>query len=66
MHSCQNQSTGDVGHLEQMVDNFLPYSHKQLAFEEPVSIVFQSDEDNASKILGKTAFYDPENFQIVL
>ena len=49
-----------------MVDNFLPYSHKQLAFEEPVSIVFQSDEDNASKILGKTAFYDPENFQIVL
>jgi len=49
-----------------MVDNFFPYSQKQLNFDKPVEIVFQSDEGNANTMLGKTAFYDPENMQVVL
>jgi len=48
------------------VDNFFPYSQKQLRFDQPVSIVFQSDEENASRMLGKTAYYDPEGMQVVL
>jgi len=52
--------------MEQMVDNFFPYSQKKLGFEEPVTIIFQSDEDNASKMLGKTAYYDPQAFEVVL
>ncbi len=27
---------------------------------------FQSDQDNAGRMLGKTAYYDPQNYQIVL
>jgi len=49
-----------------MVDNFFPYSQKSLGFDKPVEIIFQSDDENASKMLGKTAYYDPENFQVVL
>jgi hypothetical protein len=66
MHKCTNNTIGNVYHLEQMVDNFFPYSQKSLGFDKPVEIIFQSDDENASKMLGKTAYYDPENFQVVL
>ena len=66
MHKCINKSRGDVGHLEQMVSNFFPYSQKALKFDQPISIIFQSDEENAAKMLGKTAFYDPAALEIVL
>ena len=66
MHKCQNNSVGNVYHLEQMVDQFFPYSQKQLGFDKSVTIVFQSDDKNASKMLGKTAYYDPENMQVTL
>jgi len=66
MHKCTNNTIGNVYHLEQMVDNFFPYSQKRLGFDQPVEIIFQSDDDNASKMLGKTAYYDPENLQVVL
>ena len=49
-----------------MVDNFFPYSQKQLGFDKPITIVFHSDEQNANTMLGKTAFYDPENYEIYL
>tara|TARA_Y100000310_G_scaffold79089_1_gene75785 strand:- start:4297 stop:5259 length:963 start_codon:yes stop_codon:yes gene_type:complete len=49
-----------------MVDNFFPYSQKNLDFDQPVTIIFQSDDENASKMLGKTAYYDPENFEVIL
>jgi len=66
MHKCVNNTVGNIYHLEQMVDNFFPYSQKQLGFDKDATIVFQSDEDNAGRILGKTAYYDPQNYQIVL
>ena len=66
MYKCVNNTVGNIYHLEQMVDNFFPYSQKQLGFDKDATIVFQSDEDNAGRILGKTAYYDPQNYQIVL
>ena len=66
MHKCVNNTIGNVYHLEQMVDNFFPYSQKQLGFDKGATIVFQSDQDNAGRMLGKTAYYDPEKLQIVL
>jgi hypothetical protein len=63
MHKCVNNT---VGNVYQMVDNFFPYSQKQLGFDKGATIVFQSDQDNAGRMLGKTAYYDPENLQIVL
>jgi len=66
MHKCVNNTIGNVYHLEQMVDNFFPYSQKQLGFDKPATIIFQSDEDNATRMLGKTAYYNPETFEVVL
>tara|TARA_Y100000310_G_scaffold168032_2_gene168086 strand:- start:12328 stop:13176 length:849 start_codon:yes stop_codon:yes gene_type:complete len=66
MHKCINNSVGNIYHLEQLVDNFFPYSQKQLGFDQKVSIIFQSDEDNASRMLGKTAYYNPDDFEIIL
>ncbi len=66
MHKCVNNTVGNLYHLEQMVDNFFPYSQKQLGFNKPATVVFQSDEDNASRMLGKTAYYNPESLEVVL
>ena len=66
MHKCVNNTVGNVYHLEQMVDNFFPYSQKKLGFDRPVTVVFQSDDENASRMLGKTAYYDPQAMEVVL
>jgi hypothetical protein len=66
MHKCINRSLGNIYHLEQLVSNFFPYSQNQLEFDQDVTIIFQGDEENASKMLGKTAYYDPEAFEITL
>ena len=66
MHKCVNNTVGNVYHLEQMVDNFFPYSQKQLGFDKPATVIFQSDEDNATRMLGKTAYYNPDSHEVVL
>jgi len=48
------------------VGDFFPYSQKTLGFDKPVTVIFQSDKRNSSKALGKTAHYDPTNFEVVL
>ena len=66
MHKCINNSIGNVYHLEQFVSDFFPYSQKQLGFDRPATIRFESDQDNAGVMLGKTAYYDPESMEVVL
>ena len=66
MHKCVNNSTENVDHLEQVVSDFFPYSQEKLGFDKPVTIVFQSDGENSTKMLGKTAYYDPSAHQVVL
>ena len=66
MHKCVNNSIGNVYHLEQMVGDFFPYSQERLGFDQPVTVIFQSDEENSHKALGRTAYYDPANYEVVL
>ena len=66
MHKCINNSVGNVYHLEQFVSDFFPYSQKQLGFDKPVTIRFESDQHNADVMLGKTAYYDPDALEVVL
>ena len=66
MHKCINNSIGNVYHLEQFVSEFYPYSQKQLGFNQPATIRFESDEDNAGVMLGKTAYYDPATMEVAL
>ena len=66
MHKCINNSIGNVYHLEQFVGQFFPYSQKQLGFDKPVTIRFESDKENAGVMLGKTAYYNPDAMEIAL
>jgi hypothetical protein len=66
MYKIINKAVGNIYHLEQMVDSFFPYSQKKLGFDKPVEIVFQSDEENSSKVLGNTAHYDPTGHRVVV
>ena len=66
MHKCINNSIANVYHLEQFVSDFFPYSQKQLGFDQPATIRFESDRDNADVLLGKTAYYDPDNYEVFL
>jgi hypothetical protein len=66
MHKCINNSIGNIYHLEQFVSEFYPYSQKQLGFNQPATIRFESDEDNAGVMLGKTAYYDPATMEVAL
>tara|TARA_Y100000034_G_scaffold67278_1_gene81147 strand:+ start:8893 stop:10038 length:1146 start_codon:yes stop_codon:yes gene_type:complete len=49
-----------------MVDAYFPYAQKKMGFDVPVTIVFESDQENAKNPLGKTAYYDPSNYKVVL
>ena len=66
MHKCVNNSIGNVYHLEQLVGDFFPYSQEKLQFDKNVTIIFQSDEENSSRMLGKTAYYDPNALEVTL
>jgi len=61
-----NQSVDSLTGLKKMAGAFFPYAEKQLGFDQPVSIIFQSDADNAQNILGKTAQYDPDDMSVTL
>ena len=52
-----------INHKE-LMDKFLRYSHNELGYNKPVTIMFISDGNNVKKPLGKTGFYDPTNFII--
>jgi len=61
-----DETDQDMSQLIDMAYDFYPYSQQRLGFDKPAGIKLTSDPDNASNPLGKTAHYDPENYEIVL
>ena len=66
MYKVNNQSTQDITHLDDILKHFMPYNQKQLGWNKPVNLFFSSDKENANKILGRTAHYNPEDFSITV
>ena len=66
--SCKfvNNSVDSLTGLKKMAEDFFPYAQEQMGFDQPVVIIFQSDSENAENMLGKTAFYDPEEMAVTL
>ena len=52
--------------IKDLVQKFYPYAKNALGFEHPVRVIMRQDAENAENVLGKTAYYDPENKLIVL
>ena len=61
-----NNATDSLTGLQDMAGKFFPYAEEQLGFDQNVKIIFVSDEDNASNVLGKTAYYNPTEMAITL
>ena len=61
-----NNSDLDLTDIEELVKDLLPFAQKKIGFNRPPTINFDSDLENASNILGKTAHYDPEELTVVV
>jgi len=64
--SCQikNNANLDLTDLQPHIDGMYDHFHQKLGFQKPPVIVFDSDPSNQSKVLGKTAYYDPQSFEV--
>ena len=64
--SCQiqNRSNVDLTSLEPHVRGMYDYFDQKIGFQKPPVMVFDSDPSNQSKVLGKTAYYDPMSLEI--
>jgi len=52
--------------LQPLIDKFLPFAQKRLGFSKPPRLFIRSDNKNAKNPLGKTAFYNAEEYSITL
>ena len=61
-----NNSNLDMSKMKPLLSSFLPFARQKMGFSEPVCIKFVHDEQNAANPLGKTAFYDPNDYSVTL
>jgi len=64
--SCtiKNPANYDLTDLEPHVHGMYDHFASKYGFKKPPTMVFDSDPDNQSKVLGKTAYYDPQSLEI--
>lgn len=64
--SCQikNNANLDLTDLQPHINGMYDHFHQKLGFQKPPVIVFDSDPSNESNVLGKTAYYDPQSFEV--
>lgn len=62
----QSQNYQDKKPLVDMLNGFYPFAQKRLQFSKPFTLFLTSDQENARNPLGKTGYYDPQQFEIYL
>lgn len=65
-YSIKNTSNLNLEQIRPFLNSFLPFARQKMGFDKPVSINFVSDVNNSSQVLGKTAFYDPNDFSVTV
>ena len=61
-----NKTKKDMSKVVKLLQNFYPFAKNRLSFEKDATVIFVSDESNAKNPLGKTAYYDPQKFEIAV
>ena len=63
---CQlsNHSDVDLSSLEPHVQGMYDFFDQKIGFKRPPTMHFDSDPNNQSNVLGKTAYYDPSSLEI--
>ena len=59
--NIQNNSNLNLKDLNPLIDDLASSVQQKVGFKSMPSITLQDDEDNADVLLGKTAYYDPQN-----
>jgi len=62
--NIKNPANYQLGDLESHVHKMYDHFESKYGFKKPPTMVFDSDPGNQSKVLGKTAYYDPQSLEI--
>jgi hypothetical protein len=62
--NIKNPANYQLGDLESHVHGMYDHFESKYGFKKPPTMVFDSDPGNQSKVLGKTAYYDPQSLEI--
>ena len=62
----KNKSNLDLSQLEDLFHNLGQFAQERFGFKKPPTLHLVSDGDNASKPLGKTAYYDPQGMAVTV
>ena len=62
----KNKCGMDLSQTEELFHSLGGFAKKRFGFKKPPTIHLVSDNDNASKPLGKTAYYDPQGMAITI
>jgi len=61
-----NNTERDLSDLEPIIKKFVPFASERMGFNQRPIIIFQSDPENANRVFGRTAHYDPNEKKIVI
>ena len=62
----KNSSNFDLGNSEDLFHGLGQFAQKRFGFKKPPSLNLVSDQKNAGKPLGKTAYYDPQSMSVTI
>ena len=62
--NIKNPANIDLNTIEGHVQDLYTHVHNKVGFNQPPTMVFDSDPNNGQKILGKTAYCDPNTYEI--
>ena len=64
--NIKNKCGMDLSQTEELFHDLGGFAQKRLGFKKPPTVHLVSDQKNASKPLGKTAYYDPQGLSITI
>ena len=62
----ENNTNLDISLIKELLEDFYPFAKNRLGFEKDPFLVFESDPENGKKMLGKTAYYEPQNMHVTV
>jgi len=64
MNTIINNTEREMPNLLFVVDKFVKFAQNRMSFDKPVEVELISDSENGQILLGKTAYYDRNNFKV--
>tara|TARA_A200000159_G_scaffold159589_1_gene178426 strand:- start:3277 stop:4455 length:1179 start_codon:yes stop_codon:yes gene_type:complete len=55
-----------LDHIKPLLGKLCAFSQEKMGFSQPPKLFLRSDSDNSKKVLGKTAFYNPDEKSVTL